>query len=413
MDEYTYENKTYYAIKDLQKISSPCVSGANKGVINFLKNKGLEQNKDYLFVQAIDEESFDIKESYSRRYGMILVSKDYVDSFIPKKVAHMPKLPPLLELDDNEKFRDCKGNVYEIEVRGERCYDKCFFKASDVARVFKLPNLISVINDSDSSYTKQLDYEHFNSIDSGTIISKSANRDQTTYLTYYGLIRAIIVSRTGTAKQFTDWMMKTLFTVHLGTREQKMQLSSKLIGVDYKTVVSFCSALNTKISAIYLFRIGSVKELRSTLSIPKNWCNNASVYKYGRTNDIKRRFKNHLDGKYSKENGFNTSLITMWFIDKSQLIKAENDLKDYLITNKNKLNNDYHTEIAIFENTKKMVVDDLNVIFNNYASEIDKVNERVTNLEHENNLLRKDIKYLSLKLKASKKENRLLRRLCS
>ena len=35
--------------------------------------------------------------------------------------------PPILELEDCEKFRDDTGNTFEVEVRGVREEDKIYF----------------------------------------------------------------------------------------------------------------------------------------------------------------------------------------------------------------------------------------------------------------------------------------------
>ena len=49
--------------------------------------------------------------------------------------------PPLLHLDDGEKFHDASGNVIEIETRGERDRKKIYFKVKDVSVGFGMPSL--------------------------------------------------------------------------------------------------------------------------------------------------------------------------------------------------------------------------------------------------------------------------------
>ena len=44
------------------------------------------------------------------------------------------------------------------------------------------------------------------------------------------------MSRNKNAERFQDWATKILFTHHLGTKEQKQELSSKLLGVQTKAV---------------------------------------------------------------------------------------------------------------------------------------------------------------------------------
>ena len=43
--------------------------------------------------------------------------------------------PPILVLNDNEKFRDNEGKIYEIETRGkERTIDSVYFLCKDVSK---------------------------------------------------------------------------------------------------------------------------------------------------------------------------------------------------------------------------------------------------------------------------------------
>ena len=42
--------------------------------------------------------------------------------------------PQILNLEDNEKFKDANGNILNIEVRGERNHKKCYFKVKDVKK---------------------------------------------------------------------------------------------------------------------------------------------------------------------------------------------------------------------------------------------------------------------------------------
>lgn len=237
MQIYLQEDRAFYAVEDLRKIKSPCLEEANAGIIAFFKDKGLRQNVDYLFVQNRGCGTwFDVKEKYSRRYGMILISKEYVDNYVSPKAAFYASLPPLLKLKETERFRDCEGIAHDIEVRGERHFRKCFFKASDIARVFDIPDLIKTICRDDSSYLQDRDYVDFSYSSPGIIPPNSINRDESTYLTYYGLNRAIMVSRTGEAYSYTDWMMETLFAAQFGTTKQKAKVASRIIGVDYETV---------------------------------------------------------------------------------------------------------------------------------------------------------------------------------
>lgn len=398
----TIKGRKFYAFDYLISTKHPALRGAKRGVMKFIEDNGLVFRQDYRFISNVDG-VWRPGKKYSKRYGLILFSEEWLAGGVPKE--SLPDLPPILKLEEHEMFCDADGDICDVEVRGERHFKKCFFKVADVAYCFGMENLSKTILKSEaSSYQKNVDYVMF---DNAKIpnVSKCTNKisnDKTAgipggrsnknlYLTYHGLIRVICVSRTGTARSFLDWMMEVLFAAHLGTEKQKAKTASRLLGVDYPTVLAFCSTLNTKISAVYLMCIGKVGDLRTKLDIPEEYPDGAAVYKYGRTDDIKRRFKNHIDGKYSEKNGYQCQLITMWFIDKARCPKAEHALKKHLDENGWRLDNKHHNEIAIFDMPKKGIIDELDPIFSEYASEIRSLEHRIAMLESENTMLRKDI----------------------
>ena len=100
--------------------------------------------------------------------------------------------PPTLELKDSQKFRDIDGNFINIEIRGERCRNKIFFRLTDVMRRFDMPNLSNCIIDKTSSYKRGLHYKLFKKNNKTNLIS---NYRKILYLSYYGFLRVINVSR--------------------------------------------------------------------------------------------------------------------------------------------------------------------------------------------------------------------------
>ena len=47
-----------------------------------------------------------------------------------------PEAPEIIILDEEEKFRDNNGKIYEIETRGAKNSKDIYFLASDIAEVF-------------------------------------------------------------------------------------------------------------------------------------------------------------------------------------------------------------------------------------------------------------------------------------
>ena len=56
--------------------------------------------------------------------------------------------PPIIELEEHEKFILNDGSTADIEVRGERDYDKCYFKVKDLQNAYELKNLYTTIMDN-------------------------------------------------------------------------------------------------------------------------------------------------------------------------------------------------------------------------------------------------------------------------
>ena len=396
--EYEYKNKVWYSFRYLLSVKHPKIRGAARGVLKFIEKNKLVKNKHYIFIINTDDDSCKVSNTYSKKLGEILFLADWINDIEPERV-HDP-LPPILKLSDSEMFKDNHGNVFDVDVRGERHHKKCFFKAKDIANVFKMPSLVKTIIKKGTAYHEDVDYIWFNNL----------KNKPSLYLTFKGLLRVAMVSRSGNTKTFSNWILESIFATKFGTDIQKAKTFSRALGIDYPTVLAFCSTLQRKISAIYLFQIGIVKNLRTKLDIPDDYPDNAPVYKYGRTNDIRRRFKNHIDNKYSEKNGFNCKLITMWFVSEERLTKAERILKQHLIDKHWYLENDKHTEIAIINLPKKQIVDELNPIFSQYASEINTLENKVSELTTEVILLKKDIEILKGKLREKELELKLMKK---
>jgi hypothetical protein len=106
------------------------------------------------------------------------------------------KAPPILHLLDEDKFKDCDGNIIEIETRGEKHKNKIFFKVKDVMTAFNMPYLNHTLVDKAKNFENKIHYINF--IREKKQNSKNINSyncKTTLYLTYYGFLRVINVSK--------------------------------------------------------------------------------------------------------------------------------------------------------------------------------------------------------------------------
>ena len=99
--------------------------------------------------------------SYIKKVNTWYGTTSKLNSPIRDVKSPLREAPPVLELEEHEKFCDDEGNVYEVEVRGVREEDKIYFKGADVQKVFEMENLVKNIK---RDHTNLEDYEQFSLI---------------------------------------------------------------------------------------------------------------------------------------------------------------------------------------------------------------------------------------------------------
>ena len=102
-------------------------------------------------------------------------------------------------------------------------------------------------------------------------------------------------------------------------------------GIDIKNLNSYLKTSINKVSAIYLFRLGKVKDLRTRFDIDPSYRPNHLLFKYGLTKDLRRRANEHNRsyGKLSSEFALQLHVS----IDPEYLYDAESELSSYFKSN--------------------------------------------------------------------------------
>jgi hypothetical protein len=267
-----------------------------------------------------------------------------------KKPVEYEPAPLLLCLTDNEKFKDADGNILEIETvcrdPKNRTEMNTFFRCSDVSKAFDMPNLNKIITRPErSGYEENTDYKYFKQR-VGTLGSNYTNKNPfDLYLTYEGLIRVLFVSRNKHATPFRKWATAILFTHQMGTKEAKINLGTDLLNITPKTYKAVFDSYASTFPCIYLLRLGTVGILRDTFGIDPTVSNELSVYKYGFTEDLSRRIKEH-SLKYGKMSNVTITLSTFHVIDSKYTSEAEGDVREFVETFQKRLNVDGHNELV-------------------------------------------------------------------
>ena len=112
----------------------------------------------------------------------------------------------------------------------------------------------------------------------------------------------------------------------MGTITQKEELIGSILGTSAKVVKEVFSRDANKLPCIYLFTLGTAKDLRKSMAIDSKYADSALICKFGFTNDLSRRTTEHMNS-FGKVNGCNLKLKYYSYVDPQYMSKAENDIK--------------------------------------------------------------------------------------
>lgn len=425
MQAYTINTSTYFDIKDI-KTNYPNYYKGFRSYSGFLEKKKI---KNYIY-GILENDEVRVTEKLSKKTGSIYINKNELSEILDNETTNnLPKAPPLIIDSDLVFFKDEEGNEYQVPMRGERTKDKIYFQVKKIAELFQMPNLIKVLQNNHTNYS-EMDHYIWYYVSSGTssrndmsfgnnvssISSEIPNNKHVKelYLTYKGLMKVIDTSRSGIGYKFKTWIDEIVFNSLFGTKEAKTNILSKVLNVDADHLKSIMNKSAINISCLYL------------IDINKN-DNNQKIYKYGYTDNITRRFKEHI-----KTYGDDIKLDTFILIPVLELSKAENEFKKsisnykYIFEEQNELislctesyinvKNIFKTisekycgnlknQISIYENEIK----DLK---NNYDNEIKdlkyNLNNKISNLKHELELKNKEIEMMKIQFHSDLKDKEI------
>lgn len=365
---FEFNDKEYYLVNDINDFDKTFFRGCKNNLRNIIDRKNIDDNNIH-FANKRKGEWVDSHMGYKK--AKLFITKDWVFDNVPRAfpkstiVPEVEKLPPKVYLEDDQKFTDGES-TYDITMRGEREMDKCYFRVKDIGSVFELKSLSNTVIHKKNSYERNIDYKYF-------INTKMSNRHKSKnkkflYFTYNGLIKCLYISKSPQAKKFREWANKILFTYQFGNKEEKQCEVSKLLGVHAKAIKETFKASAKSIPCIYLFTLGTVKDLRKSMSIDDKYSDDYIICKYGYTANLEKRTGQHIRN-FKKIKNVNLHLKYYSYIDPVNISKAECNIKDYfedinvdflyknykelVILNPKKLNDTIKTQ---YENIQNMYV---------------------------------------------------------
>ncbi len=221
----------------------------------------------------------------------------------------------------------------------------------------------------------------------------------TLYLTYKGMLRILFVSRNKHVDKFQDWAEEKLFTIQMGSKEQKVKLGTDLCNIPLKTYKAIFESHTSNFPSIYLLALGKVRDLRATFGIGDTIPDDSVVYKYGFTRDFARRIGEHQQA-YSKLPG--VTVDVKWFqnIDIKYLSDAENEVEEECSAYGTRLHVPDHKELIVLNNRQfDHMQKTYRRIGKEYAGATAELNEKIEELraqikdmdmQHRHALLEKD-----------------------
>ena len=348
-------NNLYYLAEELHTYDIAFFTKVYKNIRNIIKNKNLSaDNYKYAYINKTGS-WVESKESYAR--AKLLLAAEWVENNVPKVIIHKKQgntsstehkpseqqkeenkvgvvidlkisdlydvepAPEVLALEDDEKFTDSNGKKLDIMVRGERHHTKCYFSVKDVSKEFDMPSLYNTLmKKGENNYQESEHYKYFTT----EKISSGYNKDnKELYLTFEGIVRLLYVSKSPNAKYFRTWSTEKLFTIQLGTEEQKDELASSLIGVSSRAIKDVFRTNTDKVPSVYLYIVGNAKE-----KLGDEYSDDMIICKYGYSDDLPRRNDEHTR-TFKKEFNQDIELSCFSIIESKWLSDAETQIKHY------------------------------------------------------------------------------------
>ena len=347
-----------------------------------------------------------ITDGKSYKFDRVLFKKSFID-LIPKELngnENIKNVPQYIYTDDMDFFQKEDDNIINFKIYGNIDEKKIYLYLNDVENYINI-NILGIIKNENNNYVDGIDYEYF----------LNEKNKKKMYLTYEGLLKLLfsINEPNNNVKKFIKWASNTLFTLQLGTKEQKEELIATTLGVSAKVIKEVFNADCHTIPCVYLLTLNTVKDLRKTMNIDNKYLDDSIVAKYGFTKDLSRRTGEHIKS-YSKIEGCELKLKHYSYVDPQYISNAETSIKIFMNCFNVKLDYMKEDELVIIpKDLMDLVKDKYEAIGKKFSGHISELITRIKDMEnkyekleykmenvkltHKNELLEKDLEIMKLK----------------
>lgn len=416
MQLFEIEDSDYYHYDHLVE-KYPYLTKGTRSKAQFIKKFKMDTD-DYLYARSDKKGGWIVTSGKGCKVDKFFIHWEFAEEhLIPEEEDEEPVYeprPPIIDLSDDERFIGPNGIPLNIEVVGERHVDKIYFRLRDVGNAFGVNNLDKVVTNSKSdSYQEGENYFTFcinHSVDAVNDKAKSTKTKNELYLTYEGVLRVIFTSRNSYTKSFVKWATDILFTAQMGTKSQKRKLAGELLGLDAQTIKELNKATSGCISCIYLFSLGTVKTLRKSMKIPKEYPDDSVVYKYGRTGDLDKRTREHQK-TYGKIKGVELTLVYHGYIDPEYAPKAETTIAHSMQAMDLTFSYDSYQELVIASSRKyKHIREQYDTVTELYRGRLKQILDELEHQKHLTQMALKDVEVANQKTLLAEKDTALAKK---
>jgi hypothetical protein len=343
---YRINNKNYYFANQLKQKCSSLFKGCNTTRKIIIKHK-IPEN-EYLFGKFEDDKFIKYSKNYKK--ANLYLSKNYVDL----KILNKKSLKTIHLNKDQHK--------YNINIKGERNINASYFNTTDVEKEFNLKNLKNIIP-INNFFHENIHYIYL---------------EDELYLTYKGLVKVLYYFNSNEADEFQDWAYNDFFNDYI-LEDSSLKSVQTVLGTCVQTI-----------PCIYLFKLGSVKDLQKTFDIQDS-DDDFYVYKYGMTKNLSKRTYQHSN-YYGKMDKVDLSLKMYAYLDPLFTTEAENYLRTFFNSNDMQIIDDKYNELVIIPKDKyNLVKEYFELISCKFGATLNEIKNENIFIKNELNMLKKDM----------------------
>lgn len=364
---YTLGDKEYFNLLDLKKVELiKNVTGAKATTDVMMERMKIPKNQKIgakrtgtklTRLEPDEAKSHYVKKEWTIEYLQSLVKEEedeevdekvhdddyFIDERIEiEKVVEDAPEPILLNTKEKLVFG---GALINMDIRGSRDVNGCFYLFDDVAKFLGIKDPADVLRRQKNNRNFMFGYEYVKF----RVRIKVKGRRITqvkTYLTFEGMLKCSALRKTDRCFAMFRWAARKLFVVAMGTPDARIKMAAEITGVGLTQAFKLLSSSPTIFEGLYSFIIsrnikaiakhykfshlikdGSVLATDVLIKVGRAAKHGDSVRDQNKNYGIARRFGEHIS-KIECVEGVETEIISFGVIQDRNYKDAEGEAMD-------------------------------------------------------------------------------------